>query len=151
MFERFAEEARSAVTEAAALAGEAGDPAVDPGHLLVAVAHAAGTPASLALARLGLDREAIEAAIAGDRDGVLAAVGVAADVPPRRRLAAQPKFAPATKRALERALQAATARGDRRIGTEHLLLGLIADEHGRVRRVLAASEVDAEELRAALS
>ena len=50
------------------------------------------------------------------------------------------------KRGLERALEEAKRRGDRRIGCEHILLGLLRAEHGTVPRLLAAEGIDRDEL-----
>jgi ATP-dependent Clp protease ATP-binding subunit ClpA len=39
-------------------------------------------------------------------------------------------FTPRSKRALEQSLQAAVARGDRHIGSEHILLGILEAREG---------------------
>jgi ATP-dependent Clp protease ATP-binding subunit ClpA len=59
-----------------------------------------------------------------------------------------PGFGEPVKEALEQALQAAVRRGDRRIGTEHLLLGLLDPAAVSVRRVLAALGVEPARLAA---
>ena len=50
------------------------------------------------------------------------------------------------KQGLERAVEEAKRRGDRKIGCEHILRGLLAAEHGTVPRILAAEGIDRDEL-----
>ena len=47
---------------------------------------------------------------------------------------------------VERAVKEAKRSGDTKIGTEHILRGLLAAEHGTVPRILAAEGIDREEL-----
>ena len=56
------------------------------------------------------------------------------------------RWGASAKRGLERALEEAKRRGDRRIGPEHILLGLLRAEHGTVPRLLAAEGIDRDEL-----
>jgi hypothetical protein len=58
----------------------------------------------------------------------------------------QPRWGASAKQALERALKEAARRGDRHIGCEHILLGLLRAEHGTVPRLLAAEGIDRDEL-----
>ena len=62
----------------------------------------------------------------------------ASSSPRRRRSRAPttPASASRSKQALERSLREAVARGDRRIGTEHLLLGLLDTPAVTVARLL---------------
>jgi ATP-dependent Clp protease ATP-binding subunit ClpA len=145
-FERFAKDARAAVLAAAEEeAGIAGQGVVEAEHLLLALA------SRPELRQLGLDHEELSAALEREEEQSLAAVGVAAadhDLPAPRRRARGPKMATSTKLALQRAAGVAVRRGDRRIGAQHLLLGVLAAEHGRVPRALDIAGIDVPELRA---
>jgi ATP-dependent Clp protease ATP-binding subunit ClpA len=152
MFERFSDEARRIVVQAAQEARRRHHGAIRPGHLLVAAAeHDAG---SALLSAAGLEPGDVAARVraAPDPDaldaGALAAVGIdldairaraearfgagALDRGRRRRGCRRGHgtgggalpFAPESKKALELALREAVALGDRRIGPEHVLLGL---------------------------
>ncbi|GAA1306487.1 Clp protease N-terminal domain-containing protein [Saccharothrix xinjiangensis] len=56
-------------------------------------------------------------------------------------------FTPGAKRALAAAVREAFALGQRRVGTEHLLLGLLTEEDGLALDVLTRCGVDAAEVR----
>jgi ATP-dependent Clp protease ATP-binding subunit ClpC len=56
-------------------------------------------------------------------------------------------FTPRGKRVLELALEEASTIGHNYIGTEHLLLGLIREEHGVAARVLRSVGLSAESVR----
>ncbi len=60
-------------------------------------------------------------------------------------------FTPDAKRALEESMAEASAMGDDYIGTEHLLLGLIAATRGVASRVLLSHGVDARAARDAVA
>jgi ATP-dependent Clp protease ATP-binding subunit ClpA len=151
MFERFAREARRTVAGALDVARRLGAEQVEPEHLLVALACGHGDPAARALAEAGLDAARIEEAIERDLVASLELVGVpasaveAAPVLPRED---RPAFSQPVKDALERALRETVERGDRRIGTEHLLLGLLDPAAVTVRRVLAALDLEPARLAA---
>lgn len=142
MFERFTKDARAVVVDATAEAQALDAPAVEAEHLLLAVAareHAA-------LERAGLDHDAVREALEAEARASLAAAGVEWDVAPRPSKG-QLRFAASSKRALERALPAAVARGDPRLTADHVLLGILAAEVGTVPRALALAGVDRETLR----
>jgi ATP-dependent Clp protease ATP-binding subunit ClpA len=139
MFERFAGDARAAVVAALDVAQRSGAEHVEPEHLLLALAEGHATTASQAIAEAGLDARAIEDAIEQDLVAALEAVGVPAQVvasTPIHPRADKPGFAVGTKQALEQALAQAVRRGDRRMGSEHVLLGLIDPPAVGVARVL---------------
>ena len=101
--------------------------------------------------RPGLDAARIERAIEQDLVAALDVVGVPATVvesTPVLPGAPNPSFSVPVKEALERALRAAVGRGDRRMGTEHLLLGLLDPPAVAVARVLAVLDVEPERLAA---
>jgi ATP-dependent Clp protease ATP-binding subunit ClpA len=147
MFERIAGDARRAVMRASKeVADGLGSPQIEAEHLLLAIAAGpADDRAAQALRDEGLDPETLREAIAHDAERVLAHVGIdlsGFDPPPRPRSSKSPRFAASAKRALEHAVKGAVEHGDKKIGTHHLLLGLLRAERGAVPRLLAAEGVD---------
>jgi hypothetical protein len=161
MFERFTDKARAAVFQARATAAGRGDQ-IRPAYLLYALAAGEGV-AARALASLGVEATGIERQLdraaplgnplAGEADsadaGALAAIGVDLDeirrkveegfgpgalgrMPPRRR-PGRTTVTRETKQSLALALAEARALHHDYIGTEHLLLGLLASA-GRTQR-----------------
>ena len=151
MFERFTQEAREVVVLAHEEARELGAEAIGTEHLLLALARDRGAAAGV-LDGLGLGHAALRAELARDGDGLdaaaLAAIGIDLDEVRRRVEAAfgagalarrrrgRPPFAPKAKQALELALREALALGDRGIGSEHVLLGVLRDPGRPVSRAL---------------
>jgi ATP-dependent Clp protease ATP-binding subunit ClpA len=147
MFERFVKDARRVVVRAAEHEAKAvGSSAVEAEHLLLALAAEPETPSGWLLADAGLDHEGVRAALERETERSLAAVGVTlsdfelSEPPTAPRRSA--RFATSAKRALERALRVAVARGDRRITGAHLLLGVLRADLGTVPRALEAAGVD---------
>ncbi|MGD3109945.1 Clp protease N-terminal domain-containing protein [Streptomyces sp. YGL11-2] len=62
----------------------------------------------------------------------------------------RPAYTPHAKKALEQTLREARALGHEKFGTEHVLLGLLTAGQGRGLEVLAALEVDPDDLRDAV-
>jgi D-alanyl-D-alanine carboxypeptidase len=152
MAERFVKEARALAAAAEAEARASGSPTVEAHHLLLALAGDITGIACDVLRASGLDHAAIEGAVACEFEQTLCAVGVSLDaLPVRRRLpyAGRPRWAASGKSALERALDAARELGDRRIRSAHILLGVLAAEHGTVPRALRLAGVEPEALVAA--
>ena len=150
MFERFTREARRVVAAAIEVAARLGAEQVEPEHLLLALAEGE-TPAARALSEAGLDAQAIEGAIEADLVAMLELVGVppsVVDSTPARPRADRPPFGQLAQGALERALRAAIERGERRLGTEHVLLGALRPPAPAVGRILARHDVDPERLAA---
>jgi ATP-dependent Clp protease ATP-binding subunit ClpA len=144
-FERLTKDARAAVLAASEEeARSTGHGSVEAEHLLLALA------AHPDLSGLGLDHDALAAALAQEEERSLAAVGVAAGdfEMPIRRGRRKPKLATSAKLALQRALTIAVKRGERRIQAGHLLHGVLAAEQGRVPRALQIAGTDVDELRA---
>jgi ATP-dependent Clp protease ATP-binding subunit ClpC len=56
-------------------------------------------------------------------------------------------FTPSAKKLLDAGLREASALGDRHIGTEHLLLGLVSQKDGLASRVLLELEIDPQGVR----
>lgn len=176
MFERFTAAARQAVVDAQQQAALLRHTEIGAEHLLLAVLER-DSPGARVLRELGADRAAVAAQVPA-RDvadaAALEAVGIdLAEV--RRRvedtfgpgsLGAEPvrrgwfrrgrvrhiPFTRPAKKALESALREAIGLGHRHIGTEHLVLGLLAEPTGVARRILARTGVDPaqEEVRAAV-
>jgi ATP-dependent Clp protease ATP-binding subunit ClpA len=151
MFERFTRPSRRVIEVAQAAASRLGAEQVEPEHVLLALAGGCQDPAALALAEVGVDAGAIAQAIEDDLVAMLEVVGVPPSVvaatPPHPRHD-RPGLSAATKQVLEQALQEAVRRRDRRLGTEHLLLGVLRPPAATVRRVLFRLDVDPERLAA---
>ncbi len=145
MFERFTKEARVIVAGAEAEARRAGTSSIEAEHLLLAATRR-DSPAARALAELGLDRDGIAAALEAETERSLLAVGITPselEPPgPPPATAGRPRPAASFKLALERALRAAVARGDRRIEAGHVVLGVLKAEAGTVPRALSLAGVD---------
>jgi D-alanyl-D-alanine carboxypeptidase len=141
MFERFSREARAVVERAVTEASYLGADSVEAEHLLLALTEISG-----------IARATLVAALKREQEQALAVVGVRAgdyDAPARRPGGLRGKFGTSAKLALERALKVVLQRGEKRILPEHLLLGVLAAEHGTVPRALRAGEIDAGALRRA--
>jgi ATP-dependent Clp protease ATP-binding subunit ClpA len=102
-----------------------------------------------ALATLGIDLDAV-------RERVERTFGAGALSGRRRRrrhgrvsCGAAP-FTPRAKKVLELSLREAVARGDRFIGAEHVLLGLVREGDGVAAEILRSRGVDRDVVRAAL-
>jgi len=147
MFERFVGDARRVALQANSVAAGLGSPSVEAEHLLVSIAaspHRAGD----ALRDVGLDAAELHDAIQRDFERVLGRVGIDAsgvDMSANCRRT-KPRWGASAKQGLQRALEEAKRRGDRRIDCEHILLGLLRAEHGTVPRLLAAEGIDRDEL-----
>jgi ATP-dependent Clp protease ATP-binding subunit ClpA len=147
---RFAEHARAIVKQAEKEASEAGSPAIEAEHLLLAMTGTHGGEARDALASVGLDRDGIRTALDREFRQSLAAAGVtlpAGGLPRASRDSArQARLAASGKLVLERGLKAAA--GQRQIRPGHLLLGVLGAQAGTVPRALALAGVDQGDLAA---
>jgi ATP-dependent Clp protease ATP-binding subunit ClpA len=162
MFERFTPDARAAVVATQQQARTHGHNEILAQHLLLGVLEVGGVGARV-LRRLGVKPEAVVADVAAlgrtDADA-LGSIGVdldevrrraeaafgpgALDHPHRRRRGLRSRllgehipFAGEAKKALEDSLRAAQSLRHSYIGTEHIVLGLLADVHGPVAGTLA--------------
>ncbi|WP_017601488.1 Clp protease N-terminal domain-containing protein [Nocardiopsis lucentensis] len=120
MFERFTDQARNVLVQARSEAVALRHRRIGGGHLLLGLVREGNGLAADTLASLGLNHEA-------------ARTEVARRSWPRRN---HRRLAPETKKALEGSLYAALEREHTFIGTEHLLLGLLLEEHDAASRVL---------------
>ena len=159
MFERFTAQARAVVLGAQEEAARLQAGRVGTEHLLLGIVLDDGGATARMLARIGLDPAAARAAVesrAGAPDidaGALATLGIDLDEVRERverafgagalargtRIAGgRLPFTPGAKKALELSLREAIALGDRHIGAEHVLLGVLREEDGLGGRVLRA-------------
>lgn len=140
MFERFTRDARRVVVQAADVEAAAlGAQTVEAEHLLLALSDTIGVAHATLV-------EALEAETAASLD----AVGVVLRPPPPAPRRGSMRMGASAKLALHRSLQAALARKDRRIGAEHLALGVLQAEVGTVPRALALAGLDREAIAAGL-
>lgn len=177
MFERFTTAARGVVVAAQSYAREFNHDWIGAEHLLVGVLADEDGVAARVLTGLGADPEAVRARVAtmGSPDAeALRAIGIdldavrrqaeetfgpgALDRPRRQRKGlfghryadgGHLAFNAEAKSSLEQSLRAAVSHADHYIGTEHLLLGLLATQRGTAMEVLRRVGVtaDAESVR----
>jgi ATP-dependent Clp protease ATP-binding subunit ClpA len=147
---RFAADARTIVQRAEALARAEGSRSVESEHLLLALTLQKDTDPARLLAGVGLDHDRLREALNGQFRDALTAAGVelSDDEPPRRQTNASQRLriGQSGKLALQRALAATAQRGDKRLETSHLLLGILRAEHGTVPRALAHAQIDQQQL-----
>ena len=165
MFERFTKEARAVVVLAQAEATALEADRIGVEHLLLGLAGEQGAAARV-LDPLGLGHAALRAELEGTGDGVdadaLASIGIDLDEVRRRveesfgpgalggHCTARRAFSPEAKKALELSLREAIALGDRHIGSEHILLGVMRDPHEPVAGLLRRHDQTPEAVRAAV-
>jgi len=125
MLERFTERARHAMVRAIEEARSRHDAEVSPEHLLLALLRTDALE-SRVLRHVGASFDILVEEV----ERVLAAVPAAVTV-------GEPVFSPELKRVLESAFEGQQAGAT--IGTDHLLLGLHADESTAAARILRAS------------
>jgi ATP-dependent Clp protease ATP-binding subunit ClpA len=128
-FSRFTPRARASVAAAGELANASGSAAIDANHLAAGAIIDAHGLAAHVVHRLEVDEDQIYEALGVGPPSD----GGDADPPALRQL----RFTPAGRDALRDALKAALRLGHNYIGTEHLLLGVIAGR-GSVAKDLAA-------------
>jgi ATP-dependent Clp protease ATP-binding subunit ClpA len=138
MFERFAADARAVVAGAQEVARELGSPTIEAEHLLLAAARRPASP----LADAGLDYDALLDALDAERTLSLAAIGIALEPPAASPPVDRPAFATSAKVAIQRALRAAVARGDKRMEARHVVLGVLRAQFGTVPRALEFAGFD---------
>jgi ATP-dependent Clp protease ATP-binding subunit ClpA len=168
MFERFTESARDVVVGAQAEAQALGHGSIGTEHLLIAAAAASAGPARAALDSIGVSADALREAV-GPRAGLdadaLASIGIDLDEVRRHveeafgpgaldrgqpRRGGRMPFTKRAKKVLELALREAVARGDRHIGSEHIVLGILRDGGGGAVEALGRVGVAPERVREAL-
>lgn len=156
--DRLTPELRRALALAAEDARGRGHDHLGTGHLLMGVLGVPYAPGAAALGALkvllhDVDAEIVRVAGYGRRTGELEGVSAEdvfgrADAPPRRWFRRQAPLP--TSAAAGAALRHASDEGGTSVGTEHLVLGLLASREGLAHRFLATRDVTAERVRAAL-
>ncbi|HEY1739440.1 MAG TPA: Clp protease N-terminal domain-containing protein [Acidimicrobiia bacterium] len=135
-FERFTERARAVLRAAGDTARDMGHNYVGTEHLLLGLFAPAEGIAAQVLVEVGATRERVA-------EKVRALLPpIPHDVGPER-----PPYTPRAKHCLAQALAEALGLGHNYIGTEHLLLGLFADEESVAAKVLRELDVDRERCR----
>jgi ATP-dependent Clp protease ATP-binding subunit ClpA len=112
-FTRTTRGAKQVVLDARKAAQELGHPQAGTEHLLLALARAEDEPTAPVLAESGLTAKAIRERVAALEPG---------------SSRSRSGFTRAGRRVIEQSLREAQARGDKHIGAEHILLGLLSDE-----------------------
>jgi ATP-dependent Clp protease ATP-binding subunit ClpC len=138
VFERFTEPARRVVILGQEEARALGHAHIGTEHLLLGLLREDEGVAARALGRLGLTPDA-----ARQRIVEIAGAG-------RPRATGDMGFTAPARRALESATREATRRGDRHVGTEHLLVGLTGEADSLAARVLVELCGGLDEVRAAV-
>ena len=136
MFERFTEQARQVIVLAHVEARLLGHDHIATEHLLLGLATEQDGLAVRILADLGVTAAAI-------RDEIVAGVGTKEQVP-----AVSVPFDEGAVRAVEHAVREADDFGQRSVGSEHLLLGVVRTTDAVGARVLALFGLDEERIRA---
>ncbi len=121
--EEFTEELRKVLARAADLVKKRGGVHVEPTHLLLALLAEPWTAATRVLSALGVDTAQVQAALE-------------AGMPRKRAAAAQPIVGPAMDQVLRVAVSEARRYGEGFVGTEHVLVGLLAVRDGMACAVL---------------
>ncbi|GAB2611794.1 ATP-dependent chaperone ClpB [Pseudactinotalea suaedae] len=127
---------QEAMAAALQKASGAGNPQLEPVHLLAALLEQQEGVANALLDAVGVDRRAIGQQVTGALAALPAASGSSVN---------QPQAARALINALSAASQEATALGDSYVSTEHLLLGLAKDS-GAAGDILRAAGADRDRL-----
>ena len=136
MLERFTDRARRAMVLATEEARKRRHEAVSPEHLLMGVLRDGSGLGVKVLERLRVSSGTLRAAV----ERVLSDT-------PATATSAEPVFSPQLKAVLEAALEEQRRHCHRYIGTEHLLLGLLADDRSAAGQVLRAAGVSLDEAR----
>ncbi|MEN0130540.1 MAG: ATP-dependent chaperone ClpB [Brevundimonas sp.] len=137
---KFTTRSQEAIGDAIQQASAAGNPQLEPAHLLNALLQQEGGVAGALLDAVGADRSALGRSTRAVLVGLPASSG---------STVAQPTASRATAAALEAANNEARALGDDYVSTEHLLLGLAAGQSG-VADALRAAGASRDALAAAL-
>ncbi len=155
IFTRFAREARACVEAAVEEARMLGHDSVGDEDLLLGILRAGEGMAAEALSSLGVTLEGVREESERMTSEALSYVGISFEdvrreagdafdmrIPEGRRI----PFAPGAKMGLEQALREAVRLRDNRIGTEHVLLGVLRNDDGTAVRMLGRLGVAPEAL-----
>lgn len=155
MFERFGTGPRQVLRRAQLRARAQGAATFEASDLLLALAEEPSGRVREVLGEVGLDADTLRDGLRREFASALAAVGVHEDVPARRvpigsRRGPYPRWGESAKLALRRSLGEAVRRGERPMGSEHLLLAIVDAEAGVVPRLLEELRVSPSRIREAL-
>jgi hypothetical protein len=135
VFERFTDRTRRLVVLAQEEARALNHPYIGTEHLLLGLLHEREGVAAQVLEALGVSHEAV-------REQVVAIIGPSSAV-----AAGHIPFTPRAKKVLELALRESIQLGHRHVGTEHILLGLVAEGEGVAAQILRTFVDDLGEVR----
>ena len=135
MFERFTPESRSVIADARKEAHSLRHNFIGTEHLLLALLLERDGAAARALSSFGLTVDDV-------RTTVAELIG-----PGPSPYQGQAPFTPRTKKVLELSLRHAVRLGDRGIGTEHILLGILDEGEGVAARVIEEMRISFDDLR----
>lgn len=155
IFNRFAKEVRTCVEAAVEEARALGHDSIGDEDLLLGILRAGEGSAARALYSLGVTLDLTRRELERMASDALSSVGISLEdirqeagdafdmrIPEGRRI----PFSPRAKKALEQALRAAMRLRKKRIGTEHVLLGILDNEDGTAVRMLNRMGVSPEAL-----
>jgi ATP-dependent Clp protease ATP-binding subunit ClpA len=155
IFNRFAAKARRCVEAALEEARRLGHDSIGDEDLLLGILRADEGYSAEALSSLGVMLERAREESEGMFSDALSSIGISLEeirreagdafdmrIPDNRRI----PFSPQAKRVLGQALREAARLRDNRIGTEHILLGILHNEERRAVRMLARMGVSPEAL-----
>jgi ATP-dependent Clp protease ATP-binding subunit ClpC len=155
IFNRFTRETRACVEAAVEEARMLGHDSVGDEDLLMGILRTDEGIGAEALSSLGVTLEGAREESEQMLSDALTSIGISLEqvrreagdafemrVPDNRRI----PFSPRAKKALEQALREAVRLRDNRIGTEHVLLGILRNKDGTAVRILAGMGVSPEAL-----
>ncbi len=155
IFNRFTRETRACVEAAVEEARTLGHDSVGDEDLLLGILRTDEGIGAAALSSLGVTLEGVREKSEEMLSDALSSIGISLEqvrreagdafemrVPDNRRI----PFSPQAKKALERALMEAVRLRNNRIGTEHVLLGILRNDDGTAVRILAGMGVSLEVL-----
>jgi len=134
MANRFTEGAQLALNNSLKIASEMGHTYIGSEHLLLGLIKNQESAASKILTNRGCDYESVEDAVKK-----IAGTGESAELTPN-------DMTPRTKRIIERSAYMAARTGQNYVGTEHLLLALIAESDCVAVKILASEGISAREI-----
>lgn len=155
MFTRFADRSRASVKAASEEARMLGHDSVGDEDLLLGILRAGEGMGAAALCSLGVTLEDARGESEGMLSDALSSIGISFEevrreagntfemnLPADRRLPLSPR----AKNVLVQARKEMRRLGDGHLGTEHVLLGAVRDEHGMSARILAGLGVSVREV-----
>jgi ATP-dependent Clp protease ATP-binding subunit ClpA len=155
IFNRFARSARSCVESAVEEARSLGHDSIGDEDLLLGVVESNDGNAAEALLSLGVTLDAAREQADRLFADALASVGISLDEIRRQAgeafemrspASGRLPFSPSAKKALEQALREAIRLRDNKITAEHVLLGILRNEHGQAVRLLAGMDIPPREV-----